>query len=111
VRRADLGRVSYESYWARTLLVKLREVSNRPNPEERMISIQELAEETCFTVGDIKQTLERLQILQYSQGAYYINANPKLVDYWLNKCGGEGVTVDQSKICWTPHVSSDRWLR
>ena len=55
--------------------------------------------------------IERLQILQYSQGSFYINANPKIIDYWLQKCGGEGVTVDQSKICWTPHVTSDKWLR
>ena len=31
------------------------QVSNRPNPEERMISIQELSELTCFTTLDIKQ--------------------------------------------------------
>ena len=61
--------------------------------------------------GDIKATLERLQILQYSQGSFYINANPKIIDYWLQRCGGEGVTVDASKICWTPHVTTDRWLR
>lgn len=108
---SDLGRVSYESYWARTLLVKLRQVSNRHNAEERMISIKDLASETCFTEADIKATLERLQILQYSQGSFYINANPKIIDYWMQKCGSEGVTVDQSKICWTPHVSTDRWLR
>ena len=100
-----------ESFWARTLLTKLREVSNRQNAEDRMISIQQLADETCFTTQDIKSTLERLQILQYSQGSFYINANPKIIDYWLQKCGGEGVTVDQSKICWTPHVTSDKWLR
>ena len=42
---------------------------------------------------------------------YYINANPKIIDYHLQKCGGEGVPVDMDKIHWTPHLSSDRWLR
>jgi len=42
-------RVSYESFWARTLLLELRKVSNRPNPEERMVSIDSLASLTAFT--------------------------------------------------------------
>uniref|UniRef100_A0A7S4P2U9 Histone acetyltransferase n=1 Tax=Guillardia theta TaxID=55529 RepID=A0A7S4P2U9_GUITH len=108
---SDLGRVSYESFWARTLLIKLREVSNRPNPEDRMISIEELADATAFTLVDIKATLDRLQILQYNQGQHYINANPKIIDYHLQKCGGEGIPVDPSKIHWTPHLTNDRWLR
>ena len=57
------------------------------------------------------QTLERLQILQYHSGSHFINANPKILDYWLQRCGGDGVKVDQSKICWTPHVTNDKWLR
>jgi hypothetical protein len=60
---------------------------------------------------DIKATLDRLQILLYSQGHFYINANTKIIDYHLQKCGGEGVPVDMDKIHWTPHLSSDRWLR
>ncbi|EKX39944.1 hypothetical protein GUITHDRAFT_158364 [Guillardia theta CCMP2712] len=97
---SDLGRVSYESFWAR-----------RPNPEDRMISIEELADATAFTLVDIKATLDRLQILQYNQGQHYINANPKIIDYHLQKCGGEGIPVDPSKIHWTPHLTNDRWLR
>ena len=60
---------------------------------------------------DIKATLDRLQILQYNQGQHYINANPKIIDYHLQKCGGEGIPVDPSKIHWTPHLTNDRWLR
>jgi len=108
---SDLGRVSYESFWARTILLKLREVSNKPNAEDRMISIGDLADTTSFTQADIKATLDRLQILQYSQGQFYINANPKIIDYHLQRCGGEGVPVDPSKIHWTPHLTSDKWLR
>jgi len=108
---SDLGRVSYESFWARSLLIKLREMSNKPIAEDRMISIDELAELTAFTQQDIKATLDRLQILLYSQGQFYINANPKIIDYHLQKCGGEGVPVDMTKIHWTPHLTSDRWLR
>ncbi len=42
-------RVSYESFWARTLLIKLRDMSNKPVAEDRMVSIDELAELTAFT--------------------------------------------------------------
>jgi len=45
----DCRRVSYESFWARTLLLKLRDLSNKPIAEDRMISIDELAETTAFT--------------------------------------------------------------
>lgn len=67
--------------------------------------------EPTFPPQDIKATLDRLQILLYSQGHFYINANTKIIDYHLQKCGGEGVPVDMDKIHWTPHLSSDRWLR
>jgi len=138
---SDLGKVSYESFWARRLLLILQGIRQRKDPEERMVSIQDLADSTSFTHADIKNTLDRLQILRYMQvrgrrdppvtlhaprrtlslanplprpppqGNYYINVNPKIIEYHLAKCGGEGVPVDPTKIHWTPHLTSDKWFR
>ena len=108
---SDLGKVSYESYWARQLLLMLQQIRQSPDPEQRVISINELAERTSFTHLDIKNTLERLKIIRYKEGSHYINVNPKIIEYHLSKCGGEGVPVDPSKIHWAPHVSTDRWYR
>jgi len=108
---SDLGRVSYESYWARKLLLMLQDIRGRADPDERMVSITELAEKTSFTQLDIKNTLDRLKILRYSQGQYYINVNPKIIEYHLQRCGGEGVPVDSGKIHWTPHITGEKWLR
>jgi len=108
---SDLGRVSYESFWARRLLLILRDIRNQPRAEQRTVSIRSLSDRTSFTTDDIKNTLDRLQMLQYVQGQYYINVNPKIVDYHLLRCGGEGVPVDASKIHWTPHTHVAKWLR
>mmetsp|Transcript_63301 Transcript_63301/g.169244 ORF Transcript_63301/g.169244 Transcript_63301/m.169244 type:complete len:462 (+) Transcript_63301:202-1587(+) len=87
---SDLGRVSYESHWARELLLLLRQIGNRPDPFQRYVSITELSAMTSFKVEDIKSTLERLHLLTYHKGQWIININPGLVDHWLARCGGPG---------------------
>mmetsp|Transcript_25484 Transcript_25484/g.60595 ORF Transcript_25484/g.60595 Transcript_25484/m.60595 type:complete len:415 (+) Transcript_25484:150-1394(+) len=107
---SDLGRVSYESHWARELLMLLKDIGQRADPATRTVSIEELSEKTAFKKEDIKATLERLQMLNYYKGQWIININPRLVDYWLSKCGGPGVTVDPDKIHWMPHIAAERYL-
>jgi hypothetical protein len=61
---------------------------------------QDLADETCFTTADIKSTLERLQILQYSQ---VLEAESRLgLSYasvaWLGR--GFVLRCNGSKLSW-----------
>ena len=96
---------AYHSHWNRVLLHTLREVVSRPDPEDRFITLQTLSEMTAFKTEDIKQTLERLQLLIYVKGQWAINCNPTLVNMHLARVGGQGVPVDPTKIVWTPHIN------
>jgi len=107
---SDLGRVSYESHWARELLHILKKIGDDPDPSSRTVSIEELSDRTAFKSKDIEETLRRLQILNYYKGQWIININPRLVEYWLSRCGGPGVTVDPEKIHWMPHIVHERYL-
>ena len=65
-----------------------------------------ISDETAFNKDDIKATLDRLRLLHQHKGQWIININPHLVDYWLARCGGDGVTVDPDKIHWMPYINS-----
>jgi len=107
---SDLGRVSYESHWARELLHYLKRIGDRMDPSMRQVSIDELSAHTAFKKEDVKATLERLRLMRYVKGQWVININPRLVDYWLERCGGPGVTVDPDKIHWTPLITNERFV-
>jgi len=110
---SDMGRVSYESHWARELLKLLKLIGENPDPAKRVVSIEDLSTETAFSTDDIKSTLERIRLLTYvrvrqadqDKGQWIIHINPSLVQYWLERCGGDGVTVDADKILWTPYLT------
>ena len=55
---------------------------------------QELSNLTAFKREDVKATLERLQLLNYVKGQWIININPRLVEYWLSRCGGKGARFE-----------------
>ncbi len=62
----------------------------------------------CFACHacDIMQNVT-LHALSYA----VCSADFDFVARTVQRCGGEGVPVDPSKIHWTPHLTSDRWLR
>eukprot|EP00877_Chromochloris_zofingiensis_P000173 jgi/Chrzof1/10156/Cz04g31020.t1 len=93
---SDLGLVSYRGYWTRVILPLLKE-------HEGTISIKDLSELTGIKTDDILTTLNYLNLIQYQKGQHVLCAAPKLIDQKLKEAGGPGLTVDPSKIIWTPY--------
>eukprot|EP00808_Paulinella_micropora_P022171 g75544.t1 len=66
---SDLGKVSYVSYWSKTLL----DILAKKQPGEA-ITIQELSKQTCITPADIIETLKNyLKILVWHKGKWVFN--------------------------------------
>lgn len=78
---SDLGRVSYESYWARELLCVLSEKGH----DGSQMSIEDLSRMTAILPGDIKATLERLNVIRYESGEHIIKVSKPLLDKYLKK--------------------------
>ncbi|MEW5308481.1 MAG: hypothetical protein WDW38_000438 [Sanguina aurantia] len=93
---SDLGKVSYEGYWTRALLLLLKD-------SDGTVSIRDLSTMTAIKVDDILGTLNRLQLIQYQKGQHVICAAPKLVDKHLKAAGSAGLVVDPNRIIWTPY--------
>lgn len=67
------------------------------------ISLKELSEMTAIKVEDVVSTLQHLNLIQYQKGQHVICAAPKLIERNLKEAGSAGLSVDPSKIVWTPY--------
>ena len=72
---SDLGRVSYESYWNERILNLLR---TRPDPEVPL-SIDAISSRTGMLQSDVRDTLDRLQLIRYEQGDHVLHVSQDLV--------------------------------
>ncbi|GAQ84306.1 Histone acetyltransferase MYST family [Klebsormidium nitens] len=93
---SDLGLVSYRGYWTRVLLDILKR-------HRGSISIKELSDMTAIKTEDVISTLQALELIQYRKGQHVICADPKVLDRHLKAAGRGGLTVDASKLIWTPY--------
>ncbi|CEP03415.1 histone acetyltransferase [Plasmodiophora brassicae] len=78
---SDLGRVSYESYWAQELLRVLKDKAE----QDVHMSIEDLSRVTAILPGDIKATLERLNVIRYESGEHIIKIPRSLIEQHLKK--------------------------
>ena len=100
---SDLGKVSYRSYWKQVLLDELyRHKGN--------LSIKDLSKITAIKIEDIIDTLSTLNILKYWKGQYIISVTPKVIEQHMKRGGRDQISIDPSKIHWTPpnHSTSNR---
>lgn len=93
---SDLGKVSYRSYWTRTLLSVL-------DGAERSLAIQDVSALTAIKPDDIIDTLQFLGLIRYVKGQHVISVTPKLIEQHMKAQKGKvKVFVDQTKIKWEP---------
>ena len=76
---SDLGRIGYESYWARELVGLL----HKHGAEIEQISIDELSRQTGILQTDVKDTLERLNVIRYEQGEHILHISDALIQKYL----------------------------
>ncbi|XP_017048211.1 males-absent on the first protein [Drosophila ficusphila] len=100
---SDLGRLSYRSYWAYTLLELMR---NRCAPEQ--VSIKELSDMSGMTHEDIIYTLQSMKMIKYWKGQNVICVTAKTIHDHLQlpQFKQPKLTIDTDYLVWKPHNAS-----
>lgn len=95
---SDLGRLSYRSYWAYTLLELMKECRTTTQ------SIRELSELSGITPDDIVYTLQSMKMVKYWKGQHVICVTPKTVAEHLQlpQFRRPKLIVDPLYLRWTP---------
>ncbi|XP_053950681.1 histone acetyltransferase KAT8-like [Anastrepha ludens] len=95
---SDLGRLSYRSYWAYTLLELMKECRTTTQ------SIKELSELSGITQDDIIYTLQSMKMVKYWKGQHVICVTPKTVmeHLQLPQFKKPKLTVDPAYLRWVP---------
>lgn len=95
---SDLGRLSYRSFWAYTLLDIMKD-SRTPSP-----SIRELSEISGFTQEDIIATLQSMKMVKYWKGQNVVCMSQKTVNEHLQlpQFRKPRLTVDTTCLRWDP---------
>lgn len=95
---SDLGRLSYRSYWAYTLLDIMKD-SRSTSP-----SVRELSEISGITQEDIIATLQSMKMVKYWKGQHVVCMTQKTVNEHLQlpQFKPPRLIVDPSFLRWTP---------
>jgi histone acetyltransferase MYST1 len=111
---SDLGQLAYKSYWAWRILGHLVRL-----PATTEVTVADICLATSIKPQDVKDTLVRLGILQYSaqagsgvqgSGAYYVTVTPEAEAEFKRLDAKPGPVVSPGLIRWAPRRSvMDRW--
>lgn len=95
---SDLGRLSYRSYWAYTLLELMKECRTTT------LSIRELSQISGITPDDIVYTLQTMKMVKYWKGQHVICVTPKTVAEHLQlpQFRRPKLMVDPLYLRWSP---------
>lgn len=95
---SDLGRLSYRSYWAYTLLELMKDCRSTTQ------SIKELSELSGITHDDIIYTLQSMKMVKYWKGQHVICVTPKTImeHLQLPQFKRPKLTVDPAYLRWCP---------
>ncbi|XP_067640164.1 histone acetyltransferase KAT8-like isoform X2 [Eurosta solidaginis] len=95
---SDLGRLSYRSFWAYTLLELMKDCRTTTQ------SIKELSELSGITQDDIIYTLQSMKMVKYWKGQHVICVTPKTVmeHLQLPQFKKPKLTVDPAYLRWVP---------
>ncbi|CAF0939861.1 unnamed protein product [Brachionus calyciflorus] len=110
---SDLGRLSYESYWKSIVLEKFYHLKSRLKSDKILkFSLKNMSKETGVMYQDLKETLERLNLIKKINNRVLLDLNSKLIeDNWekLEKISPEKrelLKIDVQNLIWSPYVSN-----
>lgn len=94
---SDLGRLSYFSFWAFELLIKLKAYATR----SIIPSLEQLSRETGFKLDDITDTLSELGLMRHYRGQKVLNLAPRAIDNLFKEYEGRRFTLlDPTSLVW-----------
>ncbi|KAI9208003.1 acyl-CoA N-acyltransferase [Polychytrium aggregatum] len=94
---SDLGLLSYRAFWSEVILEKLIHYHGE-------ISIEQLRDETSFTIDDIMLTLQALDLLKFYKNSPVLYLSDKNIEHLQKSIKKAKIKIDPSKIEWKPPV-------
>jgi histone acetyltransferase MYST1 len=94
---SDLGRLSYRSYWSWIILNVLKDAGG-------IVSIKDLSKMTSFTIADITDTLNSLNMVKYWKGQHIICVTSKAIEEHIKAMEHKKPTIEIDPIYlkWEP---------
>jgi len=89
------GKLSFQSYWARTILKIMRDFDGP-------ITVQELSEKSFIFEYDIVETLADLVMIKYVREKPKVIATPELAQEGLEQFNEPRLIFDQSQLRFNP---------
>lgn len=98
---SDLGLVSYRSFWAQEILWKLRKSTSR------ILTIEDICEQTAFKRDDVVDTLARLNLLSMWRGQPTLNYSARVIEEHLKVFAAKQFTlVDSKHLSWPDEIAN-----
>lgn len=93
---SDLGLLSYRSFWAEHIIELLLKKND--------ISLVEIGEITAFTMDDIMQTLQAMEILKYVKGHFILHLADDIIEkHETRRTKNAGkLLIDPTSLDWVP---------
>ena len=101
---SDLGLLSYRAYWAETIIDLLLKT-------DEDISIEEIAQKTAITHGDVLHTCMALNMLKQYQGKHYLVLSDAVIAQHDRQAKKKRRRINPEKLNWTPPVFSRQQLQ
>ncbi|WOO85851.1 Histone acetyltransferase ESA1 [Vanrija pseudolonga] len=94
---SDLGLLGYRAYWQEKIVELLLE-------SEDEISLDEIAQRTAITHGDIMHTCQALQMIKYYKGNHIIHLTDAVLEQHQKTKGKARTTIDPTALKWKPPI-------
>lgn len=94
---SDLGLLSYRAYWQEKIVDLLTE-------SEDEISLDEIAQRTSITHGDIMHTCQALQMIKYYKGQHIIHLTDAVLEQHQKTKAKTRNAIDPTCLKWKPPV-------
>ncbi|KAL7423919.1 Histone acetyltransferase [Cryptotrichosporon argae] len=96
---SDLGLLGYRAYWQETIVGLLLE-------SEDEISLDDIAQRTSITHGDIMHTCQALQMIKYYKGQHIVHLTDAVLEQHRRAKSKTRLSIDPKCIRWKPPVFS-----
>lgn len=110
---SDLGRLSYESYWKSIVLEYFYNLKQTLlNSKKIKFSLRKMSFETGIFSGDLKDTIEKLNLFKKTKTKLVLDLNSKLIEEnWqrVSKISIEKMQLlkmNKENLIWSPYISA-----
>ncbi|WVR05251.1 histone acetyltransferase ESA1 [Kwoniella sp. DSM 27419] len=96
---SDLGLLGYRAYWQEKIVELLLDSDDE-------ISLEEIAQRTSITHGDIMHTCQALQMIKYYKGGHIIHLTDAVLEQHQKTMSKTRRSIDPKALKWKPPVFS-----